>query len=59
MSELTSNRIRATAAKLGLPHLAEALNQYTQSVTIADSATGCVRPVRHAQVYGGSHFSCS
>ncbi|MDX3076716.1 IS21-like element helper ATPase IstB [Streptomyces sp. NPDC088354] len=30
MSELTSNRIRATAAKLGLPHLAEALNQYIQ-----------------------------
>ncbi|WP_190040375.1 ATP-binding protein, partial [Streptomyces fructofermentans] len=28
MSELTSNRIRATAVKLGLPHLAEALNQY-------------------------------
>ncbi|KOV71808.1 ATPase AAA [Streptomyces sp. AS58] len=30
MSELTSNRIRATATKLGLPHLAEALNQYIQ-----------------------------
>jgi DNA replication protein DnaC len=30
LSELTSNRIRATAAKLGLPHLAEALNQYIQ-----------------------------
>ncbi|MFD4577852.1 ATP-binding protein, partial [Streptomyces sp. NPDC058417] len=30
MSELTSNRIRATAAKLGLPLLAEALNQYIQ-----------------------------
>ncbi|MFD3622627.1 IS21-like element helper ATPase IstB [Streptomyces sp. NPDC058676] len=30
MSELTSNRIRATAVKLGLPHLAEALNQYIQ-----------------------------
>lgn len=30
MSELTSNRIRTTAAKLGLPHLAEALNQYVQ-----------------------------
>ncbi|MFF0000041.1 IS21-like element helper ATPase IstB [Streptomyces avermitilis] len=30
MSELTSNRIRATAGKLGLPHLAEALNQYIQ-----------------------------
>jgi DNA replication protein DnaC len=30
LSELTSNRIRTTAAKLGLPHLAEALNQYVQ-----------------------------
>ncbi|WP_409054884.1 IS21-like element helper ATPase IstB [Streptomyces sp. SYP-A7185] len=30
MSELTSNRIRSTAGKLGLPHLAEALNQYIQ-----------------------------
>ncbi|MFE4825162.1 IS21-like element helper ATPase IstB [Streptomyces sp. NPDC056704] len=30
MSELTSSRIRATAGKLGLPHLAEALNQYIQ-----------------------------
>jgi DNA replication protein DnaC len=30
LSELTSNRIRATAVKLGLPHLAEALNQYIQ-----------------------------
>jgi len=30
LSELTSNRIRATAGKLGLPHLAEALNQYIQ-----------------------------
>ncbi|MGQ4419242.1 ATP-binding protein, partial [Streptomyces sp. SAS_269] len=30
MSELTSTRIRTTAAKLGLPHLAEALNQYVQ-----------------------------
>ncbi len=30
MSELTSTRIRTTAAKLGLPHLAEALNQYIQ-----------------------------
>ncbi|MFJ5561546.1 IS21-like element helper ATPase IstB [Streptomyces sp. NPDC093250] len=30
MSELTSNRIRATAVKLGLPHLAESLNQYVQ-----------------------------
>jgi len=30
LSELTSNRIRATAVKLGLPHLGEALNQYIQ-----------------------------
>jgi DNA replication protein DnaC len=30
LSELTSTRIRTTAAKLGLPHLAEALNQYIQ-----------------------------
>ncbi|MFD8079936.1 IS21-like element helper ATPase IstB [Streptomyces sp. NPDC059718] len=30
MSELTSTRIRTTAAKLGLPHLAEALNHYVQ-----------------------------
>ncbi|MFJ9752697.1 IS21-like element helper ATPase IstB [Streptomyces chartreusis] len=30
MSELTSTRIRTTATKLGLPHLAEALNQYVQ-----------------------------
>ncbi|MFI0419222.1 ATP-binding protein [Spongiactinospora sp. 9N601] len=30
MSELVSTRIHATAAKLGLPHLAEALTQYTQ-----------------------------
>lgn len=30
MSELTSTRIRTTAVKLGLPHLAEALNQYVQ-----------------------------
>ena len=30
MSELTSTRIRTTAAKLGLPHLAEALNQNVQ-----------------------------
>ncbi|MFJ9125337.1 IS21-like element helper ATPase IstB [Streptomyces sp. NPDC102340] len=28
MSELVSTRIRTTAAKLGLPHLAESLNQY-------------------------------
>lgn len=28
MSELVSTRIRTTAAKLGLPHLAEALDQY-------------------------------
>ena len=30
MSELTSTRIRTTAAKLGLPHLAEVLDQYVQ-----------------------------
>lgn len=30
MTELVSTRIRTTAAKLGLPHLAEALTQYTQ-----------------------------
>ncbi len=30
MSELTSTRIRTTTAKLGLPHLAEALNQYVR-----------------------------
>lgn len=30
MSELVSTRIRSTAAKLGLPHLAEALTQYAQ-----------------------------
>lgn len=30
MSELVSTRIRTTAAKLGLPNLAETLNQYTQ-----------------------------
>ncbi|MFI7643532.1 IS21-like element helper ATPase IstB [Nonomuraea sp. NPDC049400] len=30
MSELVSTRIRTTAAKLGLPHLADALTHYTQ-----------------------------
>ncbi|MEO3853199.1 IS21-like element helper ATPase IstB [Streptomyces sp. B8F3] len=30
MSELTSTRIRTTAAKLGLPHLAETINEYTR-----------------------------
>lgn len=30
MSELVSTRIRNTAGKLGLPHLAEALTQYAQ-----------------------------
>jgi DNA replication protein DnaC len=30
LSELTSTRIRTAASKLGLPHLAEALNQYVQ-----------------------------
>jgi len=30
LSELTGNRIRTTAAKLGLPHLAEAVNEYSR-----------------------------
>jgi DNA replication protein DnaC len=30
LSELTGTRIRTTAVKLGLPHLADALNQYVQ-----------------------------
>ncbi|MFF5092732.1 IS21-like element helper ATPase IstB [Streptomyces niveus] len=30
MSELTGNRIRTTAAKLGLPHLAETINEFTR-----------------------------
>ncbi|MFG2525223.1 IS21-like element helper ATPase IstB [Streptomyces sp. NPDC048527] len=30
MSELTGNRIRTTAGKLGLPHLAENINEYTR-----------------------------
>ena len=30
MSELVSTCIRATTGKLGLPHVAEALNQYVQ-----------------------------
>nr|WP_243088930.1 ATP-binding protein [Streptomyces sp. 891-h] len=30
MSELVSNRIRTTAGKLGLPHLAETVNEYAQ-----------------------------
>ncbi len=30
MSELVSTRIRTIAGKLGLPHLAEALNEYAQ-----------------------------
>ncbi len=30
MSELTGNRIRTTAGKLGLPHLAETINEYTR-----------------------------
>lgn len=30
MSELTGTRIRTTAAKLGLPHLAEAINEFTR-----------------------------
>ena len=30
MSELVSTRIRTTAGKLGLPHLAETINEYTR-----------------------------
>lgn len=30
MSQLVSNRIRTMAGKLGLPHLAEGLNQYAK-----------------------------
>jgi DNA replication protein DnaC len=30
LSELTGNRIRTTAAQLGLPHLAETINEYTR-----------------------------
>ncbi|MFJ8511118.1 IS21-like element helper ATPase IstB [Streptomyces avermitilis] len=30
MSELTGNRIRTTAGKLGLPHLAETINEFTR-----------------------------
>ncbi|MFD9378754.1 IS21-like element helper ATPase IstB [Streptomyces sp. NPDC059999] len=30
MSELTGNRIRTTASKLGLPHLAETINEFTR-----------------------------
>ncbi|MFL4909484.1 IS21-like element helper ATPase IstB [Streptomyces sp. MMS24-I2-30] len=30
MSELTGNRIRSTAAKLGLPHLAETINEFNR-----------------------------
>ncbi|GAA3368423.1 hypothetical protein GCM10020367_06700 [Streptomyces sannanensis] len=30
MSELVSTRIRNTAGKLGLPHLAETINEYTR-----------------------------
>ncbi|MFJ9034922.1 ATP-binding protein, partial [Streptomyces sp. NPDC102274] len=30
MSELISTRVRATAVKLGLPHLAETVSQYIQ-----------------------------
>ncbi|MFI9588644.1 IS21-like element helper ATPase IstB [Streptomyces sp. NPDC052236] len=30
MSQLTGNRIRTTAGKLGLPHLAETLNEFTR-----------------------------
>ncbi|WP_328297443.1 IS21-like element helper ATPase IstB [Streptomyces sp. NBC_00435] len=37
MSELTGNRIRTTAGKLGLPHLAETINEFTRR---ADEAMG-------------------
>jgi DNA replication protein DnaC len=30
LSELTGNRIRTTATKLGLPHLAETINEYSR-----------------------------
>ncbi len=30
MSELTGNRIRTTAAKLGLPHVAESTNEFNR-----------------------------
>ncbi|WSK91371.1 ATP-binding protein [Streptomyces sp. NBC_00073] len=30
MSELTGSRIRTTAGKLGLPHLAETINEFTR-----------------------------
>ncbi|MFQ6148687.1 IS21-like element helper ATPase IstB [Streptomyces seoulensis] len=30
MSELTGNRVRTTAGKLGLPHLAETINEFTR-----------------------------
>jgi DNA replication protein DnaC len=30
LSELTGNRIRTTAGKLGLPHLAETINEFTR-----------------------------
>jgi DNA replication protein DnaC len=30
LSELVSTRIRSTAGKLGLPHLAETINEYTR-----------------------------
>jgi DNA replication protein DnaC len=36
LTELVSTRIRTTAAKLGLPHLAEALTQYAQRADEAD-----------------------
>lgn len=30
MSQLTGNRIHTTAGKLGLPHLAEIINEFTR-----------------------------
>ncbi|MFJ7949117.1 hypothetical protein ACIQ6K_36715 [Streptomyces sp. NPDC096354] len=44
MSELTGNRIRTTAGKLGLPHLAETINEYTRRADEAKLGfVGCVR----------------
>lgn len=37
MSELTGNRIRTTAEKLGLPHLAETINEFTRRADEAKS----------------------
>lgn len=39
MSELTGNRTRTTAGKLGLPHLAETINEFTAGRTRRRGAT--------------------